>query len=184
MAETGQADIQKLHVMTGPPGSGKTTLLAHIGSKIECCAEPARRVIASQRARNAASIGDADPAAFVRSMLALSVADYEAARQEGGIAVFDRGLPDLIAYAAYYGLETGSIADAVTRRRYCSQVFWLPAWEEIYETDADRKLDFYGAEAFGARIRDAYLRSGYDLVTVPKAPIAERALFVRTAIGA
>ena len=162
-------------VLTGPPGSGKTSLLNVLGSQVQTVAEPARRVLAEQRRIGGTATGDQDPAAFLAHMLELAVRDFEAA---SGITVFDRGLPDLLGFTAYYQLGDGSVRDAIAALRYRPPVFFLPGWEEIYENDEERTLNFSGAVAFGELIRQGYEQSGYGLVDVPIGPLEARAAFV------
>lgn len=168
-------------VLTGPPGSGKTSLLKALGSRVKTVAEPARRVLTEQRSRGGTATGDQDPAAFVAHMLELAVRDYRAA---SSITVFDRGLPDLLGFTAYYQLGDHSVLDAIAAHRYRSPVFFLPGWEDIYENDEERTLDFSSAVAFGELIRQGYEKSGYELIDVPIGPLEARAAFILDRIEA
>ncbi|NQY96486.1 MAG: AAA family ATPase [Henriciella sp.] len=163
------------YVLAGPPGAGKTTLLEQISDEIETVPEYARRVLAHERRTGGRATGDQDQALFVARMLDLALSDYQSAV---GPTLFDRGLPDLLAFCAHYGLPDNRVHAAVQAHRYRQAVFFLPAWKEIYSTDDERLLDFAGAEAFGELIRTAYEQSGYDLIEVPKASPHERAAFV------
>lgn len=163
------------YVLAGPPGAGKTTLLEQISDEIETVPEYARRVLAQERRTGGRATGDQDQALFVARMLDLALSDYQGA---AGPTLFDRGLPDLLAFCAHYGLPDDPARAAVQAHRYQQTVFFLPAWEEIYTTDDERLLDLAGAEAFGELIRAAYERSGYDLIEVPKAAPRDRAAFV------
>jgi predicted ATPase len=58
----------------------------------------------------------------------------------------------------------------------------LPSWPEIYQTDSERTLDFVSAAAFGDLTRQAYLRSGYSLVDVPKTSREARLAFILKAL--
>ena len=163
------------YIITGPPGSGKTTLIAHLQAEVSTVPEPARRVLAEQRRIGGTATGEQDPEAFISEMLALSVQDYDTAR---GPTLFDRGLPDLLAFTAYYQLPDADIRQAIEARRYHPTVFVLPSWEAIYRQDDERRLDFDGARAFGELTQTAYLEAGYKLVEVPKVSLAGRADFI------
>lgn len=168
-------------VLTGAPGSGKTSLLAELSPTYSTVSEYARRVLADERRRGGSATGDQNPSAFVDRMLDVAKADYDQAR---GQTVFDRGLPDILAFCAYYGLPDKRVLEALSRRRYGGHVFFLPPWEDIYRNDHERTLTFRGATAFGALTRTAYERAGYRLTHVPKISIADRAAFIRAKIEA
>lgn len=167
------------YICTGPPGSGKTSVLEYLKADFVVVSEPARRVLAQQRASGGRGTGDQDTALFVSLMLQAAIADFETAPDTRAPILFDRGLPDLLAFAAHYELPNADIIRAVFEHRYTATVFWFPAWEDIYVNDDERTLDFRGAEAFGERIRTAYTISGYTLIDVPLAAVAERAEFIR-----
>ena len=167
-------------ILTGPPGSGKTTVLDLLTRELPTVAEPARRVLAEQRRIGGAATGDQDPAAFVAQMRDLAISDYE---QAAGITVFDRGLPDLLAFTQYYKLADAPVRAAIEKHRYRSPVFFFPPWEEIYENDDERTLDFDGAAAFGELTRAGYLSSGYELISVPAGLPEARAQFILDRLG-
>ena len=162
-------------LLTGPPGSGKTTLLKALASDIDTVPEAARRVLAQERARGGTATGEQDSAAFVARMFETMQTDYDAA---SGLTLFDRGLPDLLAFCDHYKLPDIAMRGAIKVTRYQPLVFFLPAWGEIYQSDAERTLDFAGAAAFGELTRRAYQKSGYVILEVPKAPVADRRAFI------
>ena len=166
---------EQLILVSGPPGAGKTALLEQFSGHVP---EPARRVLAAERAAGGTGTGDQDPARFVGLMLDMAMADHAAATARGETVLFDRGLPDLLAFADWYGLPGAEIERACRRFRYAPHVFWLPAWQDIYAPDAERTLDFAGASAFGDRLKIAYARAGYTLIDVPLGTVSERAAFV------
>lgn len=170
----------RCYVITGAMGSGKTPLvdeLAHHG--FAGVAEPARAVIAEQGIVGGVKIYDRDRQLFLDLMLERSIRDFAEHARADGPVFFDRGLPDLIAYAHLSGLDAEPAEAASRAYRYNHLVFVLPSWREIYVTDEDRRMTFDHAAAFGDAVRDIYTDLGYTLVDVPQATIAERAAFVR-----
>jgi predicted ATPase len=178
----GHADETSLHILTGTFGSGKTAILDSIGEGIRCVAEPAREVIAEQRSINGADYDPAPPV-FVASILERSIRNHERARGWGGPVLFDRGVPDGIAYATHQGIDPLPATLASERYRYNIEVLLLEPWDEIYTTDELRTASFGTAVAFHEALVDAYERTGYTLVPVPRGSVEDRVAFVRDHIS-
>jgi predicted ATPase len=62
-------------------------------------------------------------------------------------------------------------------------VFIAPPWPEIFVADAERKQSLAEAEATYRAMIEVYTGLGYDLVALPRAPVAERVRFVRARMG-
>jgi predicted ATPase len=167
-------------LLTGPPGGGKSTLLAALSPNVKTVEEPARKVLARERARGGSATGQQDPASFIAQMADQMVLDRWTA-PKGQITLFDRGLPDLAAFSAFYGLapiEAYWRAFAA-QHRYNQTVFFVPFWEDIYGNDAERRATAAEAHAFEGHLRTAYRSLGYQLVDVPEGRVQDRAAFVR-----
>lgn len=170
-------------VITGSMGSGKTPLIEALAMDgFLGVAEPARAVIAEQGIVDGLKIYDRDKQLFLDLMLERSLGDFAEHADARRPVLFDRGLPDLIAYARLFGLDAAPAESAARAHRYNGLVFVLPSWREIYVTDEDRRMTFEQAAAFGDAVRDIYTDLGYTPVDVPRATIAERAAFVRDRI--
>jgi predicted ATPase len=175
---------ERRFVITGAMGSGKTPLIEHLVADGFCgVSEPARAVLAEQRATGGPGTPERDPQRFVELML--ERCERDAATYEGTTSpvFFDRGVPDLIGYAQLFGLDPAPFEDAARRHRYNDVVFVLPSWPEIYVTDDERRMTVEQAAAFGDRVCEIYASLGYTLVEVPRASIADRAAFVIAAVG-
>lgn len=172
-------------VITGPPGSGKTPLLAELMSLgFRGVEEPARAVIAEQRAIGGRGVYDQDRELFFDLMLSRAVEDFRRmAGAESGRVFFDRAIPDLIGYAELFDLDPAPAMAAAGEHRYNRRVFALPSWPEIYVTDDERRMSYEGAAAFGDRVRSAYEQHGYDIVDVPRDTVAARARFIVDTFG-
>jgi predicted ATPase len=166
------------HILTGAPGTGKTAVLRAMPADVVVVEEPAREVLAEQRAagRRLANQGDEDR--FVDLLLHRSIEKFETAAGLDATVLFDRGIPDCIAYAAYLGADMGPSLGASHRHRYEVPVLLLTPWEEIYRTDDERTMNFQDVLAFDRAVRAAYRTAGYEVVEVPKASKDDRAAFV------
>jgi predicted ATPase len=171
-----------LVILTGAPGSGKTAILERLRGEVATVPEPARPILAEQRASGGTGTPDRDPARFVELLLERSVEWHREASASGGLVLFDRGIPDCVAYAVHLGTDPEPSRRAADRYRYRTEVLLLAPWDAIYSTDDERRMSFEQTLAFHDALVDAYRRSGYELVEVPRAPLDERVAFVRAAL--
>jgi predicted ATPase len=174
----------RLRILTGAPGSGKTAVLEGLGDGVQTVVEPAREIIAEQRAIGGTGTSEQDPALFVALLLERSIGDYRSAlRSAAPLVLFDRGVPDCVAYAAVLGVDPSASLAAAERHRYHAQVMILEPWEQIYATDDERTMSFEQTIPFHAALVDAYEGADYTLVAVPSGPVEDRVAFVRDAIA-
>lgn len=168
-----------LYIVTGAPGSGKTAILDHIGAGIRCVGEPAREVLAEQRSVDGAGTPDRDARLFLDLLLQRSIDKHVVAQRWEGSVVFDRGIPDCIAYAVMLGVDLTPSLLASQRHRYNNKVLLLEPWEEIYVRDEERTMTFADTVPFHRALTDAYERAGYTLVELPRDSVEKRAAFLR-----
>ncbi|HXY72985.1 MAG TPA: AAA family ATPase [Actinomycetota bacterium] len=171
-------ETNDLFIVTGAPGTGKTAVLDALGDGVRRVGEPAREILAELRAAGDTRTRDRDWVAFVDLLLRRSIEKHEAAVARGGGAVFDRGVPDCIAYAVVLDVDPETSLRAARTHRYNGDVLVLEPWEEIYSTDDERTMSFADVIVFHEALEDAYERTGYRLEAVPRAPVAARAAFV------
>jgi predicted ATPase len=168
--------LNKRFVLTGGFGAGKTTILDIVATGgVTVVPEFARAILAEQRASGGDGTPEQNRQRFLDLMVERAERDHE--RIEGP-ALFDRGLPDLVAYAEIFGLDPSHIRTLAETRRYAPVAFYLPEWREIYTTDDERKATFERSRAFGDLVRAVYIDLGYDIIEVPREKPEERARFV------
>ena len=97
--------------------------------------------------------------------------------------MFDRGIPDCIAYAEYLDVDPTSCVLVSDERRYRADAFVLEPWEEIYTVDDERTMSFADTVTFHDVLVDVYERAGYRLIDVPRDSVKERAAFVSSFIA-
>ena len=171
------------HVVTGAPGTGKTTLvdaLAHFGSIV---AEPARELIAEQSESTGEQSLDGTPHIFVERLIARSVEKFDAAADAERV-IYDRGLPDCVAYAQVFGVGPGPALLAATARRYSNPVYIAPPWQSVYSVDEMRRASFEQVVRFHNELVTTYRSLDYELVELPQAPLVERVRVVTTRLHA
>lgn len=174
---------ERLHIITGAPGAGKTSIVGTLGDGITVFAEPARVVLAEWRSRGNPRPAQIEANAFVELLLEASITIYEAARRLDSPVVFDRGIPDCVAYANHLGVDPSAALRATADFRYSPVVLVARPWEDIYATDDERTMSFDLTVRFQDAIDTAYWDAGYDLIEIPRGSVASRADFVREALG-
>ena len=179
----GDGFSSNLFILTGAPGTGKTAILRRLGNEFRCVDEPAREILAEQRATGGSGTWDQDPSLFVHLLLQRSIEKYAMARRSEETVVFDRAIPDCVVYAVLAGSDPTPSLKAVDVHRYQPHVLFLEPWSDIYETDEERIMSFDDTVSFSQTLRDVYERSGYTLVEVPRDSIGGRATFVRMSIA-
>jgi predicted ATPase len=172
-----------LFILTGAPGSGKTAILSRLIGEFDCVDEPAREVLAEQRATGGRGTWDQDPSLFVQLLLQRSIEKYETAQRSDRTVVFDRGIPDCAVYSLQLGTDPTHVLDSIDVYRYQSHVFFLEPWRGIYQTDGERLMPFDDTVWFSEALKELYDRSGYCLVEVPRGSVDDRAAFLRTMIA-
>ncbi|MBO9099235.1 MULTISPECIES: AAA family ATPase [unclassified Rhizobium] len=165
-------------VLSGCSGGGKSTLLAELKrlghSVIE---EPGRKIVAEERQGEGKALPWVDLAAFARRALVMARSDWNTASQLEGWVFFDRGLVDA-ATALAYATDENTLLPLIDGWRYHHQVFLTPPWQEIFQTDADRRHAFDDAVREYERLLIAYSRLGYEVVVLPRLSVTERVRFV------
>jgi predicted ATPase len=174
----------RFFLLTGAFGSGKSTLLEHLQLRgIRGVAEPARPILTQQRSVQGNGLPEKDPRLFVELMFSRMLDTYQKSDALMGPVLFDRGIPDILGYAALFGFDFPPGENAAHLYRYNPQVFIAPAWEQIYCTDDERTLPFCLARRFGNDVRAIYERFGYTLIDLPCVSVEERADVILHHIG-
>ena len=175
---------QKRFVVTGGPGTGKTTMILELEKLgFVCMPEVARQIIQEQMRTGGTALPWSDRKEYARLMLQRSIESYQQTPQLEPTFT-DRGIPDTLGYARLIALnDDREMRAACDRYRYASPVFVTPPWEEIYETDSERKQDFAEVVRTFHFLTRTYEECGYTLVEVPQASPKERAMFILGHLG-
>ncbi len=165
-------------VITGMSGTGKTAVLNELRTAgYTCFDEPARKILEARLAGEGEGFG----AAFVKLMLQQSLADFsEAATTK--IAFFDRGLPDVVAYAIRFDVAPDAYRAKAQEHRYEAKVFVTPPWPEIFKHDPYRRASYDDYLRFHDLLLKTYEELGYSPIDLPKQAVHERVAFIRRAV--
>lgn len=164
-------------------GSGKSTIAEALKLKgLKVVDEPARQILTEQRLFQGNGVPESDPQLFTELMLSRSLYFYNKHQNTEKPVLFDRGVPDMIAYASLFNLDLNFVKQAAQTYRYSKFVFITADWKEIYQTDDERTMSYEQAKAFGQSLRTIYQELDYDLLEVPKIDAQERAKFILSKI--
>lgn len=171
--------MPKRFVITGAMGAGKSTVLKLLKTGgLNVIEEPARQILSEQRNTGDEGVPEKNPKYFLQLMLSRAIYQYKQAEEFNGNVIYDRGLPDMIAYFNLFNISYPPAEQAAKLFKYETKVFFFPAWEDIYTTDDERKMSFELAKNFGINVKRIYSEYEYTLIEVPQASEIERAQFI------
>ena len=176
--------MDRFVIISGCSGGGKSTLLGELGRRgYPAVEEPGRRIVREQLRRAGTVLPWIDGVAFARLLVAQATVDHDAARElQGRWVFFDRGLLDA-SIALQHLTGEPMLATVSSSHRYHRRVFMAPPWPEIYVTDRERRHSLDAGIAEYERLISAYSALGYEVVTLPKVSVIERAEFVLRALA-
>lgn len=163
------------YIITGAPGTGKTTLIEKLEEKFSIVNEPAREIINEQKLSAGSGLWEQDRELFTQLLQERSISNFENSKKDI-ITFFDRGVPDVSAYADFGGVKLDMIERNIEKYQYNHKVFLLGPWQDIYVKDDERSMDFESIVEFDRLLRSAY--KGYDIIEVPKVSTEMRVSFI------
>lgn len=171
------------YVITGGPGVGKTTLLNALQNRgYEIVPEIARELIKEQEATNGTALPWKDKDLYKEIMFDRSISSFKHTEKiSNGIKpiFFDRGFLDTMCYAKLIQSEINQTMKSYARNwRYNKNIFILPPWQEIYQTDNERKQDWEEAVLTFKMMKETYKNYGYHIIEVPKTSLVDRVDFI------
>ena len=180
-----KGNTDRFFVLTGGPGAGKSTLIERLrGRGFAASVEAGRSIIQDQVAIDGQALPWRDRQAYAELMLAWEMRSHRTAQRQAGAVFFDRGVPDVIGYLRLSGLPVPPHMErAAAIFRYHRRVLIAPPWPEIYRRDAERKQDLAEAERTWRAMRETYADFGYELLELPRLPVAQRLQFVTETLG-
>ncbi|MCK4860201.1 MAG: ATP-binding protein [Candidatus Omnitrophica bacterium] len=166
------SELPEWYVITGGPSSGKTTIISRLSEKGYYVVPEAARILIDNELALGKSLEEIriNELEFQRKVLKLKI-EIESKTPQDKIVLFDRAMPDSIAY---YKVCEGN-ADEVMRfckeKRY-KKIFFL---EQLpFEKDYARIEDEMLANKLSMLLKQAYMDLNYDVVSVPPVDVDER----------
>ena len=141
--------------------------------------EATRAILEQQSAVDGAGLPSKDPELFLDLMLEHCVRCLaKAALVPQQMAFFDRGIPDVAAYAVRFSVDPERFYRTANEQLFNRNIFVLAPWKKIFETDEFRGKSFDEYKEFHGVIVQAYAHAGCRLIEVPFASVSARAEYV------
>ena len=165
-------------VITGGPGAGKTTLLLALQARgYAIVGDSARAIIQDRRRRGLSPRPDAHE--FAHETLGMDIEHFAHHEATPGHVFFERSVLDaLCGLDRVSPLSEDELRVWLSKYQYCSTVFVLPPWKEIYVNDAERDHTFEHAERVYRITQEWYRRCRYQLIEVPRVSVEDRRTYV------
>jgi len=165
-------------IITGGPGAGKTTLLTALQARgYTIVGDSARTIIQGRRSRGLTPRPGPDE--FAHDILRMDIENFVQHAASPGHVFFDRSVLDALCWVNQLRPLTDSELNKwLSTYQYGSKVFVLPPWRAIYTNDDERDHTFEHAESVHGATQEWYRRCGYQLIEVPRVPVAERCNYV------
>lgn len=92
--------------------------------------------------------------------------------------IFDRGIPDQMAYRSIFNMKVPEVLFNSAKKYRYDKVFYMPFYPEIYQQDEIRRETLKEAQSIDTWLTWAYSVTGYEVMEVPKIPVDERIEFI------
>lgn len=174
-------------MITGGPGTGKTSIINELKRKNFYCFEEIIRTLTLEAKKEGdASTHVSNPIAFVTdpklfntNLLNGRLEQFKQARVlEKPISFFDRGVPDVLAYMAFFNQAIDDNFFNACRINKYDHVFLLPPWEAIYTCDNERFETFDESKKIHLYLEKTYSDLGYNIIEVPFGTIQDRTEYI------
>ncbi len=174
--------MQNYFIISGGPGVGKTTLIEELKQTgFLTVEEEARRIIKDQLTMGGDGLPWRNKTLYAQLMFDASVRTFEKIKSDNFTdpIYFDRGILDTICYMNMENIPVSKeTVEIVGKCVYNRNVFILPPWKAIYETDRERKQSWKEALSTFDKMKETYVEYGYNVIEVPRVSILERQQFV------
>ena len=172
-------------VITGGPGTGKSTVISSLEQlQFACMPEVSRSVTREAQGRGVDQLFLHEPLLFSQLLLESRINQYEQAEElNDELVFFDRGIPDVMGYLDYLGMDYPELYRAKSMELRYTKVFMMPPWEKIYQTDNERYESFEQSLRIYEELKKAYTSLGYEFDIIPEASVDNRVEFILNRLG-
>lgn len=165
------------YVITGGPSSGKSTVLSYFEKMGYRVIPEAARILIDEEISKGKSIEEIrkDEAEFQRKVLQIKIR-IEKNLPRDQIILFDRAIPDSVAYYIVCGLDPKEVIDICKSSQY-RKVFFM---EQLsFTQDYARTEGTQAIERLNQLLKHSYEQLGYEVISVPVMSVEERVRFIQ-----
>ena len=172
-------------IISGGPGFGKTSVIQALENRnYKSIPEISRQIIQEQMEIGGDILPWKNLSAFSNAVFEQRVNQHAEALDENAYYFYDRGIVDVMAYLFKDKQAVPTyFFEAVKSKHYNQLVFLTPPWEEIYQTDNERKENFHEAIEIHNAIEKTYQRMGYITDNIPLLSVDERVNYILSKIN-
>lgn len=180
-------------VITGSPGTGKSSVINALKrKKFHCFDEIIRTLTLEAKKEGNATTHISNPIAFVNDPMTFNtnlingrISQFkQAVTLKNDLVFFDRGIPDVLAYMAFFNQDHDDFFTNACEMHTYSHVFILPPWKAIYKMDNERFETFQESLEIHVHLERTYKRFGYNIIDVPFDTIENRADYILKVLNA
>ena len=166
--------LSKKVIITGPPGSGKTSIISQLKKLKYNCLQEVARDFAKETNQKINSIDNDSEKIILKER----ISQYNSCKK--GLYFFDRGVFDSLAYLKFKNLDIDNELwhSFLLKYKYNKNIFFAPAWKDIYINDNKRNEDYKTAELIGKILLNTYKECKYNVIMIPKTSVEKRAQFI------
>lgn len=167
-------------VLIGGPGTGKTSVIKELEkSNFLCFHEISRKIISKAQKDGIEQLFLKEPILFSEMLLEGREKQFlEADKQKNKVAIFDRGIPDILAYLNYSKSEYPIIFKNKCLEYNYDLIFHFAPWKEIHENDSERYETFDETKIIDKFLIETYSKLNYTIINVPFGSIKERKNYI------
>ena len=149
-----------------------------------CMPEVSRTVTREAQSRGVEQLFLQEPLFFSELLLNSRINQYEQSEKlDGELVFFDRGIPDVMGYLDYLGMDYPELYRLKSMELRYTRVFMMPPWEKIYRTDNERYESFEQSLLIYNELKKAYTSIGYEFEIIPEASVENRVEFILNSLG-
>ncbi len=167
-------------MITGGPGTGKSSIVKKLENRGETCLhEISRQVTLEARKEGIEQLFLTQPLLFSEKLLEGRLKQFHKATEFDAHHIFiDRGLPDVVAYMEFFNTAYPKTFNKTCEQHRYDKIFFLPPWEEIYQSDEERYENYEEALKISSYLYNTYKEYRYQPIEVPKLTVEERCRFI------